>query len=71
MNLIQEIYKKVLEKAGSHKDIRGLTATQKKAWRDGHVSPGLKSIKSVLAQNDMSATMSFENKSTDATLTIK
>jgi len=71
MNLIQEIYKKVLAKAGSHKDIKGLSSTQKKAWRDGHINPGLSTIKDVLQENGMSAVMDFKDEVTEATLTIK
>jgi len=70
MNIPQEIYKQLLQKAGSEKAIKGLTSTQKKAWRVGYVNPTLSSVKHVLVENGLSATIFLKSEATESTLTI-
>jgi len=70
MNIAKEIYKQLITHAGDERFIKGLSATQKKAFREGYANPNLSTVKRIFVENGLPATIEIKSQTTTASIII-
>jgi len=68
MNIAKEIYTQIANHVGNEKKIKGLSPTQRKLFKSGEYNPTIGTIKTVLVENGMPATICITSGTTETTI---